>query len=182
MKWHTVKIQEAQEVDFEQDKPSFTGTIDNNPVKVELDAEKHAPFYRADADNISVKGDLADGVIQAEMIRSYKMMSITATVGHIDDKEKSKVITAFDNEDKKEDKSQRYFLKVDPAKLDQSEKQLMKGGYITAKGYVIETAKGDRQMNVLGMKVLKEKKQEQDKQTEKTVEAPKTKKKEQQSM
>ena len=166
MKWHTVKVNKDSQANFEDETPSFKGFIDKDEVTVLLDAQQHQLYYKKDADNISVKGELIDGVIKAEMIRSYKMMSVTATVAYIDDKGKSKIIQAFDNEDKTDGKSQRYFLKVDSNKLDQSDKHLEKGAYIVAKGYVIETAKGDRQMNVLGMKVLKEKKQEQSKDTQ----------------
>lgn len=187
MKWHTVKITEQQEIDFEKDKPSFQGEIEGKTVSVELEAEKHKEFYRSDADNISVKGELTDDTIKAEMIRSYKLMSVKATVGYIDIKPDSQVITAYDNDDTKpdekgKDKAQRYFLKVDAAKIEQLSKPLSNGNYITAKGYVIETAKGDRQMNVLGMKIIAEKKQESKQEEGKETAKPKAKKDQSQSV
>lgn len=171
MKWHTVKVTDHTPADFEKPDPTIDGILEGTPIKIIFDQEKHRNFYKPDADNIGVKGDLIDGVIKADEIRSYIMRTVTVTVGGISEKGKdnkrSIQITGYDNEDVNTEsgRSQRYFLLVkgdNLKKLDEREGSLENGAMLSAKGYVLESQKGDRSMSVLGMKVVKTKAQAQE--------------------
>ncbi|MEQ9307338.1 MAG: hypothetical protein RJQ14_25720, partial [Marinoscillum sp.] len=165
--WYSIKTEESQEVDFSSPSPSFKGIYEGKEVEILLNSN-HTSYYNANADTYSVKGQLVDGKIEAEQIKSYNLKSVNVNIGHIDRQEDYTLVTGYDNQDRRQNQegkevARRYFIKIkESEKENDLTKDLKKGDLFAAKGYVFENNAGDRLMNMISGKLIVEKNQAKD--------------------